>query len=102
MVSSSKYRPVYLDKQHSTLYRIYNIHAIDYAQTKFEKVFNIGHITFYGDMNKSKSEQSTDKNIAFSIYGVKNFDKNSKWMTKYIEISEEDTTANMMVDNSVH
>ena len=85
------HKRVTTEQQYNTTYAIYNIKHIDCSQTPFEKFFNIGHITFYGDLSTDNEAEPARKNTFFTIYGIKNFDKNSKWLLRYIDFSEDET-----------
>ena len=78
------------DKQYHTTYTVYNIKQIDYLQTPLERLFNIGHICLIGDVSTNNSDELPAKDRIYYVYGIKNFDKNSKWMMKFIELSTEE------------
>jgi len=73
-----------IDFQGSDEYTIYNIEKIEYNQSAFEKIFSVGHIIIYGDVNT----KAIKENRVFAIYGVKDFKNTSEWMKEYINISK--------------
>ena len=54
-----------------------NVRNIEFHQNFFEKIFDIGHVSFSGDATfyaKRDLEKIKEQNV-FSLYGIKNFSK---------------------------
>ncbi len=71
-------------------YFINDIEYIRFKQTQFEKQLNIGSIEIYGKTLLSTSPMNVaPEPKIFTIYGVKNFAKVSKWLLEYVETKEK-------------